>query len=72
MFLAINRVSKFTYVELHPSATVLTGASFLRGVVAAFPYKLHTILTDNGIPFTDRPNKRSGRIRASSHAFHFA
>jgi hypothetical protein len=31
-----------TYVELHPSATMLTGAVFLRGVVAAFPYKLHT------------------------------
>src|ERR1700730_7463639 len=60
MFLAIDRVSQFTYVELHPSATMLTGAAFLRGVVAAFPYKLHTVLTDNGIPFTDKPNKRSG------------
>jgi hypothetical protein len=60
MFLAIDRVSKFTYVELHPSATMLTGAAFMRGVVAAFPYKLHTVLTDNGVPFTDRPDKRSG------------
>jgi hypothetical protein len=59
-FLAIDRVSKFTYVELHPAATMLTGAAFLRGVVAAFPYKLHTVLTDNGVPFTDRPDKRSG------------
>ena len=39
---------------------MLTGASFLRGVVAAFTYKLHTALTDNGVPFTDRQNKRSG------------
>jgi hypothetical protein len=60
MFLAIDRVSKFTYVELHPSATILTGAAFLRGVVAAFPCKLHTVLTNNGILFTDRPDKRSG------------
>jgi hypothetical protein len=30
------------------------------GANAAFPYKLHTILTDNGTPFTDEPNKRSG------------
>lgn len=60
MFLAIDRVSKFTYVELHPSATMLIGAAFLRSVVAAFPYKLHSVLTDNGIPFTDRPDKRSG------------
>jgi transposase len=60
MFLAIDRVSKFAYVELHPAATMLAGAEFLRGVIAAFPYRLHTILTDNGIPFTDRPRNRSG------------
>jgi transposase len=60
MFLAIDRVSKFAYVELHPAATMLAGAAFLRGVMAAFPYRLHTILTDNGIPFTDQPRNRSG------------
>jgi transposase-like protein len=60
MFLAIDRVSKFAYVELHPAATMLAGAAFLRGVIAAFPYRLHTILTDNGIPFTDQPRNRSG------------
>ena len=40
MFLAIDRVSKFAYVELHPAATMLAGAEFLRGVIAAFPYRL--------------------------------
>jgi transposase-like protein len=60
MFLAIDRISKFAYVELHPATTMLTGAAFLRGVIAAFPYKLHSVLTDNGTPFTDKPNKRSG------------
>lgn len=60
MFLAIDRVSKFAYVELHPAATMLAGAEFLRGVIAAFPYRLHTILTDNGIPFTDQPRNRTG------------
>ena len=59
MFLAIDRVSKFASVELHPAATRLAGAEFLRGVIAAFPYRLHTILTDNGIPFTDQPRNRS-------------
>jgi hypothetical protein len=50
MFLAIDRVSKFAYVELHPAATMLAGAEFLRGVIVALPYRLHTVLTDNGIP----------------------
>ena len=29
-----------------------TGAQFMRGVVAAFPYQIHTVLTDNGVAFT--------------------
>lgn len=52
MFLAIDRVTKFTYVELHPRANMMTGARFLRGVIKAFPYALHTVLTDNGVAFT--------------------
>jgi hypothetical protein len=70
MFLAIDRVSKFTYVELHPAATMLAGAAFLHSVIAAFPYKLHTILTDNGTPFADQPRYRSGpTARYRLHAF---
>jgi transposase len=70
MFLAIDRVSKFAYVELHVAATMLAGAEFLRGVIAAFPYRLHTILTDNGIPFTDQPRNRSGpTAQYRLHAF---
>src|SRR5215212_4517190 len=42
LFLAIDRVTKFAYVELHARADMMTGAAFLRGVVAAFPYALHT------------------------------
>ena len=70
MFLAIDRVSKFAYVELHPAATMLAGAEFLRSVIAAFPYRLHTILTDNGIPFTDQPRNRTGpTAQYRLHAF---
>src|SRR5260370_40853635 len=70
MFLAIDRVSKFTYVELHPAATMLAGAAFLRNAIAAFPYKLHTILTDNGTPFADQPRYRSGpTARYRRHPF---
>src|SRR5215213_9286331 len=56
LFLAIDRVSKFAYVELHPAANMAanmaTGAAFLRSVVAAFPYQIHTVLTDNSLPRT--------------------
>ena len=50
MFLAIDRVSKFTCVEFHERANTTTGPAFLRSVVAAFPYRIRIVLTDNGIP----------------------
>ena len=53
MFLAIDRVSKFTYVEFRDDAGKMNGAEFLRGVVEAFPYAIHTVLTDNGMAFAD-------------------
>ena len=53
LFLAIDRISKFVFVELHPRATSMTGATFLRNAFAAFLYTLHTILTDNGVAFTN-------------------
>ena len=45
---------------LDAAKAMLAGAAFLRGVIAAFPYRLHTILTDNGIAFTGQPRNRSG------------
>jgi transposase InsO family protein len=58
MFLAIDRVSKFTHVAFYDANTKANGAAFLREVVAAFPYRLHTVLTDNGMAFADLPRNR--------------
>ena len=58
MFLAIDRVSKFTYVEFRDDAGKINGADFLRGVVEAFPYAIHTVLTDTGMAFADLPKNR--------------
>jgi transposase len=70
LFLAIDRVSKFAYVELHPQATMAIGGSFLRSVVAAFPYCIHSVLTDNGIAFADPPRYRDGpTARWRGHLF---
>lgn len=70
MFLAIDRVTKFTYVEFHDRSTMAIGAAFLRGALAAFPYRLRAVLTDNGIAFADAPRHRSGpTARYRGHAF---
>lgn len=34
--------------------------AFLNDLVKAVPYKIHTVLTDNGIQFADLPKNRSG------------
>lgn len=52
MFVAIDRTSKFAFVELHRHARRRTAADFLRRLIATLPYKIHTVLTDNGIHFT--------------------
>lgn len=36
----------------------MNGAAFLRGVIAAFLYAIHTVLTDNGMAFADLPKNR--------------
>ncbi len=63
MFLAIDRVSKFVHVEFHPTAEMATGAQFMRGVVAAFPYQIHTVLTDNGVAFTKNASAKWDGMR---------
>src|SRR3546814_16194268 len=82
MFVAIDRVTKFAFAELHERATRRTAADFLHRLIEALPYKIHTVLTDNGTQFTTPGNKRSAaaEIRAAieagelfrAHAFELA
>jgi transposase-like protein len=53
-FVAIDRATRYVYVEIHPSRNAKTAAAFLRRFLADFPHPVHTILTDNGSEFTDR------------------
>ena len=52
LFVAIDRTSKFAFVELHRKALRKTAADFLRHLVEAVPYKINIVLTDNGTHFT--------------------
>jgi len=82
MFVAIDRVTKFAFAEVHEQATRSTAADFLCRLIEAVPYKIHTVLTDNGTHFTTPGNVRSAaaEIKAAiadgerfrAHAFEFA
>jgi transposase-like protein len=47
LFVAIDRTSKFAFTEFHEKATRSVAADFLRNLIKAVPYKVHTVLTDN-------------------------
>src|SRR5438128_1486285 len=47
MFVAIDRTSKFAFVRLVEKATMMTARAFLEAIVAAVPYKIAIVLTDN-------------------------
>ena len=56
MLVAIDRTSKFAFVELRERVSRRTAADFLRRLVDAVPYNVHTVLADNGTHFTTPGN----------------
>ena len=54
LFVAIDRTSKFVYVELSEKQGKIQAAQFLRNLIEKVLYKIHTILTDNGAQFTNQ------------------
>ena len=82
LLVAIDRTSKFAFVELHEKVARRTAGDFLRRLIAAVPYKVHTVLTDNGTHFTTPGNTSSAApdIKAAldagepvwAHAFEYA
>jgi transposase InsO family protein len=57
---AIDRASTFAVAELPEKATRRIAATFLRALIAAVPYRLHTVVTDHGTPFPERAHFRRG------------
>jgi len=70
MFVAIDRTSKFAYAELHDQSGREIATAFLENLIAVVPYKIHTILTDNGAQFCIQPRYRNGATaRCVRHMF---
>ena len=60
LFVAIDRTSKFAVAQLVHKANMQAARAFLEALVAAVPYRVEIVLTDNGIQFADLPKNRSG------------
>lgn len=65
LYVAVDRTSKFSYAELHKSQTKMIAAAFLKNLIEAVPYKIHKVLTDNGIQFTNHDHHKN----AFTHIF---
>ena len=68
LLVAIDRTSKFAFVELHERATRRVAGDFLRALIEAVPYEVHTVLTDNGTHFTEPSGERWTACRDQGHA----
>src|ERR1700720_752959 len=70
LFVAIDRTSKFAFVQLVKKTGRTSASAFLEALIAAVPYKIHTVLTDNGIQFTFPPRYAGGpTARYVTHMF---
>ena len=50
----IDEYSRFRYLEAFEEHSTYSSAQFLKHIVAAFPYAIECIQTDNGMEFTNR------------------
>jgi transposase InsO family protein len=59
LFVAIDRTSKFAFARLVERANRRAAADFLQELIEVIPYRIHTVLPDNGTHFTTPGNVRS-------------
>ena len=70
LYVAIDRTSKFALVQLVQKTGRTSASAFLVALIAAVPYKIHTVLTDNGVQFTYPPRYADGpTARYMTHMF---
>ncbi|RAK11987.1 integrase-like protein [Salipiger aestuarii] len=59
LFVGMDRTSKFVVTQLVDKADRKTAWEVLERLLKAVPYRIHTILTDNGIQFAEQPRNGS-------------
>jgi transposase InsO family protein len=59
LFVAIDQTSKFAVAQLVEKSNRRTAWEFFEHLLEAVPYRIHTILPDNGIQFAEQPRNRN-------------
>ena len=69
LFVAIDRTSKFAVARLYDEATRPTACQFLEELRKVVPYRIHTLLTDHGIQFSEQPRNRNTILSRQSRFY---
>nr|BAL54721.1 transposase [uncultured beta proteobacterium] len=69
LFVAIDRATRWVYLEIHEDKSAETATRFLANVLANAPFVVRTVLTDNGKEFTDRFSPAGEREPTGRHPF---
>ena len=68
-FVAIDRATRWVYAERLPDKSAASARGFLERLLKAAPFKILTLLTDNGKEFTDRFCATGERTATGRHPF---
>ncbi len=69
LFVAIDRATRYVYVELHDNKRMETATQFLEQTLTQYPFKVEKILTDNGIEFSYNPLCEEKQPKDKQHPF---
>ncbi len=69
MFVAIDRATKYIYVEIHTKMTQAIACIFLENLIEDVVFKIHTILTDNIALFSYKLLAEHLRPKDKTHPF---
>lgn len=69
LYVAIDRATRWVYLEIRSSQSAKDARAFMKQVEEKAPFKIQTVLTDNGKSFTDRFTRAGERKPSGRHAF---
>jgi transposase InsO family protein len=69
LFMAIDRATRWVFVQLRPRKTAAQARAFLQALHRACPVRIHKILTGNGKEFTDRKLGLKDHRATGAHEF---
>ena len=70
LFVAIDRATRWVYLEVRKSQSAKEAQGFLQNLKAKVPFHIQIILTDNGKAFTDRFTCQGERKPTGEHLFY--